>query len=94
MKSARFEKAIADVSKIYAHPNEVVADSELSRTEKIKLLRQWEVDLKENMVATEENMAAETSEGNSADLLRDVRKALATLGDEHHENAAVAKGGA
>lgn len=80
--NARFEEMMADVGKIYADADDIVADDDLTRPQKVKLLRQWELDLRENLVATEENMAAAGSpEGRSAELLRSVRKALMALGD-------------
>jgi hypothetical protein len=99
MKSnARFDDAMTDVAKIYAHPDDIVADQALSHEQRVKLLKQWEFDLRENMVASEENMtSAPPQEGKTAELLRDVRKALLGIGgadDENKRAAPMKQGGA
>jgi len=87
MNNARFDEAQTDVAKIYAHPEDIIAADDLSHQQKVKLLRQWEFDLRENLVASEENMTAETvPEGQSAELLRGVRKALLAIGADDHKN--------
>jgi hypothetical protein len=89
MNNARFDEALTDVAKIYAHPGDIVTAGELSEKQKVKLLRQWEFDLRENLVASEENMTAPTlPEGQSAELLREVRKALMALGADHTDETA------
>jgi hypothetical protein len=95
MNNARFDEALTDVSKVYAHPAEIVSAEDLSPQQKVKLLRQWEFDLRENLVASEENMTATAPEGQSAELLRNVRKALIGLGaaDPKDETAAPTKTG-
>jgi hypothetical protein len=87
VNNARFEEALTDVGKSYAHPNEIMGSDDLSHQQKVKLLRQWEFDLRENLVASEENMTAETlPEGQSAELLRGVRKALIAIGAVDHKD--------
>ena len=87
MNNARFDEALTDVSRVYAHPTEILSAEDLSQQQKVKLLRQWEFDLRENLVASEENMTAETvPEGQSAELLRGVRKALLAIGADDHKN--------
>jgi hypothetical protein len=96
MNNARFEDALTDVAKVFADPKEITASDDLSHQQKVKLLRQWEFDLRENLVASEENMTAETTpEGHSAELLRGVRKALLAIGavDHKDETAAPTKTG-
>ena len=89
MQKAKFEETFVDVGKIYAHPGDIVAADDLSQPQKVKLLRQWEFDLRENLVATEENMTTDaTPEGHSAELLRSVRKALLSLGADHRDETA------
>jgi hypothetical protein len=90
MNNARFNDALTDVSKIYAHPGDIAAADDLTQQQKVKLLRQWEFDLRENLVASEENMTAATPEGSSAELLRDVRKTLISLGAADHKDEAAA----
>jgi hypothetical protein len=91
MNNARFEDALADVGKCFASPKEIEGSDELSHQQKVKLLRQWEFDLRENLVASEENMTAETTpEGQSAELLRGVRKALIAMGAVDHKDETAA----
>ena len=44
--------------KDFGSPESLLASDELTREQKIAILRQWELDLREIMVAEEENMAA------------------------------------
>jgi hypothetical protein len=91
MNNARFEDALTDVAKVFADPKEIAGSEELSHQQKVKLLRQWEFDLRENLVASEENMTAETlPEGHSAELLRGVRKALIDMGAVDHKDETAA----
>jgi len=90
MNNARFDDVLTDVSKAYRHPDEIVDSTELSQPQKVKLLRQWEFDLRENLVASEENMTASLPEGHSAELLRGVRKALLGLGAADHKDETAA----
>jgi hypothetical protein len=85
--NARFEESMTDVTKVYGHPKDIIEAQDLSHQQKVKLLKQWEFDLRENLVASEENMtAADVPEGQSAELLRGVRKALLAIGAEDHKN--------
>lgn len=87
MTNARFDDALTDVAKVYAHPKDILSADDLSHQQKVKLLQQWEFDLRENLVASEENMTAETlPEGHSAELLRGVRKALISIGAVDHKD--------
>jgi hypothetical protein len=91
MNNARFEDALVDVGKCFGDPKEIVGSDDLSHQQKVKLLRQWEFDLRENLVASEENMIAETvPEGQSAELLRGVRKALMSMGAVDHKDESAA----
>jgi hypothetical protein len=91
MNNARFEDALADVGKCFTSPTEIEGSENLSHQQKVKLLRQWEFDLRENLVASEENMTAETlPEGYSAELLRGVRKALIDIGAVDHKDESAA----
>ena len=91
MNNARFDEALTDVAKVYADPKDILGSDELSHQQKVKLLRQWEFDLRENLVASEENMTNETTpEGHSAELLRGVRKALISIGAVDHKDETAA----
>ncbi len=64
-------------TRFYSRPADVVADSRLSRTEKLSVLETWELDARALAVASEENMS-----GGEGDLLSEVVKARLALGDE------------
>ncbi len=48
------KKAMRDPAKVFTDPSEVVADFELTRDQKIEILRRWEFDAHELEVAEEE----------------------------------------
>ena len=48
------KKAMFDPTNVFADPSEVVADPELTRDQKIEILRRWEFDAHELEVAEEE----------------------------------------
>ena len=48
------DKAMLDPTLVYTDPSEVVADVELTRDQKIEILRRWEYDAHELEVAEEE----------------------------------------
>jgi len=96
INNARFDDALTDVAKVFSQPSDIIGADDLSHQQKVKLLRQWEFDLREKLVASEENMTDETSpEGHSAEILRGVRKALLSIGADDHktENTAPTKTG-
>ena len=69
------DKALVDPALVFKAPEEVVADNELSREQKIKILQRWEYDVRELQVAEEEGM-----EGPQPVTLGVVLRALRTLG--------------
>ena len=50
------EKALLDPGLVFKTPEEVLASNELSREQKINILRRWEYDVRELQVAEEEGM--------------------------------------
>ena len=46
-----FDKALQDPGLAFKRPTEILQSKELSREQKIKLLRQWEYDVREIQVA-------------------------------------------
>jgi hypothetical protein len=92
MPSDLFKRAKQDVGKIFRTPEDVGKAEGLSDEEKVELLKQWEIDLRLLMVASDENMAG-TSPGQAADFLQRIRAQLAELGATEHEPAAVNKAG-
>ena len=79
MNEEKFAQALNDVSQAFDSPQAIVASGDLRIEQKIRLLEQWERDLRQLLVASEENMAA-PGPGDSGERLREVREALARLG--------------
>ncbi len=78
MTAAKSKDIVANPSKEFAHPAEVVTTTALSDKEKAAALEEWELDARLMQVATEEGMAAtDTAEPNK---LVDVKKAQTALG--------------
>jgi hypothetical protein len=78
MTAAKSKDIVANPSKEFSHPAEVVTAHDLTAKEKEAALEEWELDARLMQVASEEGMAAtETAEPNK---LRDVKKAQAALG--------------
>jgi hypothetical protein len=51
------KKALTNPSAIFKKPQEIVETGDLSREQKIELLRRWEYDARQLQVADEEGMA-------------------------------------
>ncbi|WP_374381162.1 hypothetical protein [Dongia sp.] len=81
MHETAFETAMQDVAKAYRNPANLLADEELSRAQKLKLLQQWDYDLGLLLVAAEENMSGPGA-SLTAERLRSVREAIKCLGVE------------
>jgi hypothetical protein len=77
-KHAR-DPVAGDVSERYAHPEEILQDQSLTKDQKVEMLEEWEQDLRQLMVASEENMAG-TVTGQPAESLQAVSEALSKLG--------------
>lgn len=69
------EKALVDPSLVFKNPEELLVNNELSREQKIEILRRWEYDVRELQVAEEESM-----EGPQPVPLDSVLRALRALG--------------
>lgn len=82
MDQATFEKMAADVAKHFTSPDALLAREDLTRDQKLALLRQWEYDLHLMQVATEENMTGDAPPGNNAERIREVRSVAEKLGAE------------
>jgi hypothetical protein len=70
----------------FRRPAEVLESRDIGKAEKIRLLRQWEADLRALLVASEENMPGD-GQGRAGERLRQVRAALDALGAEAEEAA-------
>jgi hypothetical protein len=62
-------------------PQDVIDRTDLSTSEKIAMLEQWEQDLREQMVAEEEAMSG--GDRALADTLTDVLRSMERLGSAH-----------
>jgi hypothetical protein len=71
------EKALLNPAIVFKNPQEVVESNDLSRQQKIEVLRRWEYDLRELQVAEEESMTAPKPEAVTLDI---VLKALHSVG--------------
>jgi len=83
------EKALDNPAATFQTPSDVLACGELSREDKIAVLRRWEYDARLLEVAEEENMMS----GNPG-ILSDVLKALQALDAERPMSAPTKSGGA
>lgn len=90
MSQESFDKLVVDVSKYFATPEALVAEEELSREQKLALLRQWEYDLHLLQVATEENMTSDAPPGANAERIRQIHAAAEKLGGGHDPEGNVA----
>ena len=78
--TAKTEEPVAgDISQRYAHPEEILQDQSLTRDQKIKRLQDWDQDLRQLLVASEEAMTGTVS-GQPAESLQAVTDALCKLG--------------
>ena len=73
-------QAMSNPSAVFASPNEVVHHQELSRDQKLEILRQWAQDEEALQVAEDESMSAPQNQRDSR--LDDVMSALHDLGEE------------
>jgi len=79
-----FNKALADPASIFKGPDEVIASKELSRDQKIQILRRWEYDVRELQVADEEGMTAPKPPAVSLDLILAALRAVGAPADVEH----------
>jgi hypothetical protein len=68
-----------NVLKAFKRPSDIVVAENLSAAEKIKLLQDWETDLREILVAAEEGMTRESPDDPGVQL-SNIRAALDQLG--------------
>lgn len=88
MANPQLDEALKDVTKLFETPEAILESADFGKTEKIKLLQQWEIDLRALLVASEENMTG-SGQGNTAERLQAVRAALSVLGIEAKEETGV-----
>lgn len=81
MTSDRFQKAINGIEAVFSRPSEIQHAADLDRGQKIELLRQWEQDLRQRLLASAEGMIARRP-GQASEILRQVESALREIGEE------------
>lgn len=74
MKDERYRAALSDPSDVFETPEAVLEDGDLTREQKVEILRRWEYNVSEEDVALEEGMP-----GDESGLLRRILVALGTL---------------
>lgn len=80
MENEKLERALANPEEVFAKPSEVLAETRLSKDEKISVLMNWQRTLVQLQAASEENMLCEPGKSNVGDPLTEVTKALCELG--------------
>jgi hypothetical protein len=75
LKMINLRQALIDPASIFVSPPEILLNRELSRDQKIFILKRWESDMREILVAEEENMQGE----DVIQTFEAIRKALRTL---------------
>ena len=91
-----FETALDGPAAAFGTPEALMQADSLSDEEKVRLLRRWEFDAREEAVAVEEGMpnAPPAMEHSGPDMLSRVLKALQSLtGEEQGEQAGPSKHG-
>jgi hypothetical protein len=68
------DRALTSPTAVFDHPEEVVEHTDLSLTEKIEILKRWELDARALQRATDESMG-----GGEPPLLDEVNEALLLL---------------
>jgi hypothetical protein len=71
------KKALDNPAAVFERPQDVVGADDLSREQKIEVLRRWEYDAREMQVADEEGMAPADPQPSILDA---ILKALRSLG--------------
>lgn len=82
------DKAMLDPAEVFSAPEEVLNSDELTRDQKVQILRRWEYDARELEVAEEENMG-----GGPPDLLSDIHAALRRLEQDGGVSSPTKQGG-
>jgi len=83
------KQAMDDPSSVFGAPADVVRSEDVSREQKIQILRRWEYEARTLEVAQDENMM-----GGATSRLAEVLDALHSLGEEGSSGANNKQGGA
>jgi hypothetical protein len=80
------EAALVNPADYFGDPTEVLHSQLLSRSQKLEILKQWELDARQLSVAEEENMA-----GGEESMVGRVSRAILALGGEEHSEGGTTK---
>ena len=83
MDESRIAKALVDPASIFPDPMSVVRESDLTKAQKIDILRRWEYDAREMQVADEEGPVS-TCPGSLLDAVLAALHELGTGPDTEH----------
>jgi hypothetical protein len=78
------EKALLNPSTIFKQPRDVVERGDLSRDQKIEILRRWEYDIRELQVADDESMTAKEPSAITLDVVLNALRSLGAPADVEH----------
>ncbi|HKY09400.1 MAG TPA: hypothetical protein VJQ55_14205 [Candidatus Binatia bacterium] len=78
------KKALLNPSEVFKRPEDILQHGELSREQKIEILRRWEYDLRELQVAEDESMTAPKAEPVGLENVLDALRALGAPADVEH----------
>jgi hypothetical protein len=81
-QSVDFDEALKDPASFFDAPQDVVDAPGLERAQRIEILKRWEMDARQLMVASDENMA-----GGEPQQLQAVQDALRSLGADPRSGA-------
>jgi hypothetical protein len=70
---------IANPTKFYQHPKDILKEHSLSDVDKIKLLENWLDDIKLKLIAEDENMGATVSNPVNYIYIREINNLLSEL---------------
>ena len=70
------DKLMTDPGDVFNSPQDILENTELNQDQKIVELKQWQDEIKQQLIAEEENMPGDPSNG---ELLRGIHDALDSL---------------
>lgn len=81
IETDNFDMVVADPAAFYPDPAAIIADTGLTRRQRLRLLTEWAQDLVDRQVAENEGMAPEGAKESAFDtgLLRQVNTAIETV---------------
>jgi hypothetical protein len=78
------EKALLNPGAVFEKPRDIVERSDLSREQKVEILRRWEYDMRELQVADDESMTAKEPPVVTLDAVLNALRLLGAPADVEH----------